>query len=99
MPNREYLETIRFFLLLVFKNVLNVKSQNINVKKKSTILEFLAIKISKIKNDNFNLKLIFSGGGVIHEGIIEGATLKIFLKVGQRSTNQNTRFNEIYIKY
>ena len=50
---------------LVFKNVLNVKSQNINVKKKSTILEFLAIKISKIKNDNFNLKLIFSGGGVI----------------------------------
>lgn len=50
---------------LVFKNVLSVKSQNINVKKKSTILEFLAIKINKIKNDNFNLKLIFSGGGVI----------------------------------
>ena len=54
---------------LVFKNVLNVKSQNINVKKKSTILEFLAIKISKIKNDNFNLKLIFSGGGVICSGL------------------------------
>ena len=50
---------------LVFKNVLNVKSQNINIKKKSTILEFLAIKISKLKNDNYNLKLIFSGGGVI----------------------------------
>ena len=97
MPNREYLETIRFFLLLVFKNVLNVKSQNINVKKKSTILEFLAIKINKIKNDNFNLKLIFSGGGVILRIMKE--QLKIFLKVGQRSTNQNTRFNEIYIKY
>jgi hypothetical protein len=25
----------------------------------------LAIKISKLKNDNYNLKLIFSGGGVI----------------------------------
>ena len=50
---------------LIFKNVLNVRSQNINVKKKSTILEFLAIKISKLKNNNCNLKLIFSGGGVI----------------------------------
>jgi hypothetical protein len=50
---------------LVFKNVFNVKSKNINVKKNSTILEFLAIEIRKSKNENYNLKLIFSGGGVI----------------------------------
>jgi|TARA_B110000971_G_scaffold118546_1_gene121443 hypothetical protein len=50
---------------LIFKNVFNVKSKNINVKKNSTILEFLAIEISKSKNGNYNLKLIFSGGGVI----------------------------------
>jgi len=50
---------------LVFKNVFNVKSKKINVKKNSTILEFLAIEISKSKNGNYNLKLIFSGGGVI----------------------------------
>ena len=45
---------------LVFKNVLNVKSQNINVKKKSTILEFLAIEISKLKQNgnDFDIHLV-----------------------------------------
>jgi len=50
---------------LVFKNILKVKSKNINVKNKSRVLEFLALETTKLKNDNYNLKLIFSGGGVI----------------------------------
>jgi len=54
---------IRF--ALVFKNVLNIKYQNINAKKKTKKQELLEIKIYKLKNDNYNLKLIFSGGGVI----------------------------------
>jgi hypothetical protein len=50
---------------LIFKNVTKVKSKNINVKNKSRILEFLAIESRILKNDNYSLKLIFSGGGVI----------------------------------
>ena len=50
---------------LVFNGVLNAKYKNINPKKKTTILEFLAIEAIKLKNENYNLKLIFSGGGVI----------------------------------
>ena len=50
---------------LIFKNVTKVKSKNINVKNKSRILEFLAIESRILKNNNYSLKLIFSGGGVI----------------------------------
>ena len=50
---------------LVFNGVINAKYKNINPKKKTTILEFLAIEAIKLKNENYNLKLIFSGGGVI----------------------------------
>ena len=50
---------------LVFNGVLNAKYKNINPKKKTIILEFLAIEAIKLKNENYNLKLIFSGGGVI----------------------------------
>ena len=50
---------------LIFKNVTKVKSKNINVKNKLRILEFLAIESRILKNDNYSLKLIFSGGGVI----------------------------------
>ena len=46
---------------LVFNGVLNAKYKNINPKKKTTILEFLAIEAIKLKNENYNLKLIFSG--------------------------------------
>jgi len=50
---------------LVFKNILKVKSRNISAKNKTRILEFLALETNKLKNENYNLKLIFSGGGVI----------------------------------
>ena len=48
---------------LVFDNVLIVKSKGINPKKKTKILEFLAIK-TEIKNNYFDIRLIFSGDGI-----------------------------------
>ena len=50
---------------LLFKGVVKAKYKKINSNKKTTILEFLAIKVNKLENQNYNLKLIFSGGGVI----------------------------------
>ena len=58
-------ENRRIKSALVFKSILKVKSKNINVKNKSRILEFLALEVNKLKNDNYSLKLIFSGDGVI----------------------------------
>ena len=58
-------ENRRIKSALVFKSILKVKSKNINVKNKSRILEFLALEVNKLNNDNYNLKLIFSGDGVI----------------------------------
>jgi hypothetical protein len=49
---------------LVFDNVLVVKSQGINPKKKTKILEFLAIK-TEIKNNYFDIRLIFSGDSIL----------------------------------
>lgn len=49
---------------LVFDNVLMVKSIGINPKKKTKILEFLAIK-TEIKNNYFDIRLIFSGDSIL----------------------------------
>ena len=49
---------------LVFDNVLMVKSKGINPKKKTKILEFLAIK-TEIKNNYFDIRLIFSGDNIL----------------------------------
>ena len=57
-------ENKRIRSALVFDNVLVVKSQGINPKKKTKILEFLAIK-TEIKNNYFDIRLIFSGDSVL----------------------------------
>jgi hypothetical protein len=49
---------------LVFDNVSKVKSKRINPKKKTKILEFLAIK-TEIKDNYFDIRLIFSGDGIL----------------------------------
>jgi len=49
---------------LVFNNVLKVKSKGINPKKKTKILEFLAIK-TEIKDNYFDIRLIFSGDNIL----------------------------------
>lgn len=65
---------------LVFDNVLVVKSQGINPKKKTKILEFLAIK-TEIKNNYFDIRLIFSGDSVLSVKAEEiGSSLEDFGK-------------------
>jgi hypothetical protein len=49
---------------LVFDSVLMVKSKGINPKKRTKILEFLAIK-TETKNNYFDIRLIFSGDSIL----------------------------------
>jgi hypothetical protein len=49
---------------LVFDNVLKVISKGINPRKKTKILEFLAIK-TEIKDNYFAIRLIFSGDSIL----------------------------------
>ena len=48
-----------------FEDVLKVKSKNINQKNKNKPLECLTIKNDKIFNENYQIKIFFSGGGII----------------------------------
>ena len=50
---------------LKFEEVLTVKSQNINQKKKNKLLECLAIKCNEISNKNYKFKIFFSGDSII----------------------------------
>ena len=50
---------------LKFEEVLEVKSKNINQKNKNKPLEYMAIKSNILSNNNFQIKIFFSGGGVI----------------------------------
>ena len=50
---------------LKFEEVLEVKSKGINQKNKNRSLEFLAIKCKEIFNKNYEIKIFFSGNGII----------------------------------
>jgi len=50
---------------LKFEEVLRVKSQKINQKNKNRTLEFLTIKCNEIFNKNYEIKIFFSGDGII----------------------------------
>ena len=55
----------RIRTILKFENVLNVLSKNINQSKKDKFLDFLAIESNQMPDDNYEMKLIFSGDSVI----------------------------------
>ena len=48
-----------------FDEVLTVKSKKINQKNKNILLEFLTLKCDQIENQNYQIKIFFSGGGMI----------------------------------
>ncbi len=48
-----------------FEEVIKAESYNINQKNKKKILEFLAIKCKLNLNELFEIKIFFSGGGII----------------------------------
>ena len=48
-----------------FEDVIQVKSQNINQKNKNKLLECLAIECKEILDNNYEIKIFFSGGNII----------------------------------
>ena len=48
-----------------FEEVLKVKSKEINQKNKNKFLECLAIKYKEISNNNYKIKIFFSGDNII----------------------------------
>ena len=48
-----------------FEEILKVKSKNINQRKRNKILECLAIKCNEILDKNYEIKIFFSGDGII----------------------------------
>ena len=55
----------RIRTILKFDNVVEVNSKNINQKSKDKFLDFLAIECSQMPDENYEMKLIFSGDSVI----------------------------------
>ena len=55
----------RIRTILKFENVLNVLSRNVNQLKKDTFLDFLDIETNKMPDNNYEMKIIFSGDSII----------------------------------
>ncbi len=55
----------RIRTILKFDNVIEVNSKNINQNSKDKFLDFLAIESYQTPDDNYEMKLIFSGDSVI----------------------------------
>ena len=55
----------RIRTILKFDNVVEVNSKNINQNKKDKFLDFLAIECSQMPDENYEMKLIFSGDSAI----------------------------------
>ena len=55
----------RIRTVLKFENVLDVVSKNINQLKKDKFLDFLAIETSITPDNNYEMKIIFSGDSII----------------------------------
>ena len=55
----------RIRTILKFENVLEVNSKNIRQGSKDKFLDFLAIESYKMSNNNYEMKLIFSGDSII----------------------------------
>ena len=51
--------------ILKFENVINVLSRGIDQKKRSRFLDFLAMKSDLLADKTYEIKLIFSGDGII----------------------------------
>ena len=51
--------------VIKFEEVLEVKSREINQKNKNKRLECLTIKCNEISNNNYEIKIFFSGDGII----------------------------------
>ena len=55
----------RIRTILKFENVLKVFSKNINQHKKDNFLDFLAIETIRMPDNNYEMKITFSGDSII----------------------------------
>tara|TARA_B100001063_G_C16481023_1_gene412605 strand:+ start:117 stop:560 length:444 start_codon:yes stop_codon:yes gene_type:complete len=55
----------RIRTILKFDNVLEVNSKNIGQKLKDKFLDFLAIESNQMPDNNYEMKLVFSGDSII----------------------------------
>ena len=55
----------RIRTILKFENVIEVNSKNISQNSKDKFLDFLAIKSNQMPDNNYEMKLIFSGDSII----------------------------------
>ena len=55
----------RIRTILKFENVLEVYSKNINQSKKDKFLDFLAIESNTMPDNNYQMKITFSGDSII----------------------------------
>ena len=55
----------RIRTILKFENVIKVHSKNINQTKKDKFLDFLTIETNLMPDNNYEMKIVFSGDSVI----------------------------------
>ena len=55
----------RIRTILKFENVIKVISKNINQSKKDKFLDFLTIETNQMPDNNYEMKIVFSGDSVI----------------------------------
>ena len=55
----------RIRTILKFENVMRVNSKNIDQLKKDKFLDFLTIETHKMPDNNYEMKIVFSGDSVI----------------------------------
>ncbi len=55
----------RIRTILKFDNILEVSSKNVIQSKKDKFLDFLAIEVKLLPDNNYEMKLIFSGDSII----------------------------------
>ena len=88
----------RIRTILKFDNVIEVNSKNINQKSKDKFLDFLAIECNQMPNENYEMKLIFSGDSVIK---VVAEVIEIALddqgEPWDTKISQNTKFYNAHI--
>ena len=55
----------RIQTVLKFENVVKVYSKNINQSKKDKFLDFLTIETNRMPDNNYEMKIVFSGDSII----------------------------------
>ena len=55
----------RIRTILKFENVIKVHSKNINQSKKDKFLDFLTIETNQMPDNNYEMKIVFSGDSII----------------------------------